>query len=125
MVEYGVYEYTVEEVQALTEYLKNQARQGNLVHYDDAYEVVRHLGAYHGPHDNRLWHLLGLISEREVRVERRHALSAIVTVKSGEGANRPGSGFFELEKELRRYDTDDETTWMAEINGLFAYWPNH
>jgi len=124
MVEYGSYEYTEEEVSTLSEYLKNCARQRRLVHYDDAYAVVRQLGAYHGPHDNRLWHLLGLISEREIH-ERRHALSAIVTIKTGEGANRPGSGFFELERNLERYHIDDDTTWMAEINGLFAYWPNH
>lgn len=124
MVEYGSYDYTEEEVQVLTEWLKNQARQKRIVHYDDAYAVVRHLGAYHGPHDNRLWHLLGLISEREIR-DGRHALSAIVTIKSGDGANRPGSGFFELEKALRRYHMDDETTWTAEVIGLFSYWPNH
>ena len=112
MVEYGSYEYTEGEVLTLTEYLRNCARQRAPVHYDDAYAVVRQLGPYHGPHDNRLWHLLGLISEREIR-EGRHALSAIVTIKSGEGANRPGSGFFDLERELGRYDTDDDTTWMA------------
>jgi len=116
MVEYGLYDYAEEEVQALTEWLKNQARHGEIVNYDDTYEVVRH------PHD--IWHLLGLISEREIH-EGRHALSAIVTIKTGEGANRLGSGFFELERELGRYDTDDETTWAAEVNGLFEYWPNH
>jgi hypothetical protein len=43
--------------------------------------------------------LLGLISETEVAAGR-HALSAIVVIKSGDGANRPGSGFFELERAL-------------------------
>jgi hypothetical protein len=68
--------------------------------------------------------LLGLISENEVTAGR-YALSAIVVVKSGEGANRPGSGFFELEKSLGRYKSDDDTTWLSEIDGLFKYWPNH
>ena len=81
-------------------------------------------GPYHGPRDNRLWTLLGLISETEVKAGR-HALSAIVVIKSGDGANRPGSSFFELEKELGRYTLDDDTTWTAEVNALFTYWPRH
>jgi len=95
-----------------------------VVHYDDAYDVVRQDGLYHGPHDQQLWHLLGLISEMEVRAGR-HALSAIVVIKSGDGANRPGSGFFELEKALHRYKADDDETWLAELDGLFKYWTKH
>ena len=74
-----------------------------------------------GPRDQRLWHLLGLISETEVAAGR-HALSAIVVIKSGDGANRPGSGFVELERALSRYREDDETTRLAELDGLFKYW---
>jgi hypothetical protein len=66
MVQYGPYDYGDTEVSKLTEYLKNCARQKTVVHYDDAYNVVRHFGMYHGPHDQRLWHVLGLISETEV-----------------------------------------------------------
>jgi hypothetical protein len=68
--------------------------------------------------------LLGLVSESEVAAGR-HTLSAIVVVKSGEGANRPGTGFFELEKTLGRYQSDDDTTWLSEIDGLFRYWRQH
>jgi hypothetical protein len=60
----------------------------------------------------------------EVRAGR-HALSAIVVIKSGDGANRPGSGFFELEKALHRYKADDDETWLAELDGLFKYWTKH
>jgi hypothetical protein len=124
MVQYGPYEYSDSEVLKLTEYLKNCARRGEVVHYDDAYVAVRPFGEYHGPHDQRLWHLLGLISETEIKA-KRHALSAIVVIKSGDGANRPGSGFFELEKSFGRYKADDDETWMEEMKGLFAYWANH
>jgi hypothetical protein len=58
--------------------------------------------------------LLGLISEAEIKAGR-HALSAIVVVKSGDGANSPGSGFFELEKGLGIYNVDDDTTWLSEL----------
>jgi hypothetical protein len=121
MVQYGPYDYSDNEVLALTEYLKNCVRQQKIVHYDDAYVVVRECGTYHGPHDQRLWHLLGFISETEVAA-KRPALSAIVVIKSGDGANRPGSGFFELEKALGRYKADDDETWLAELRGL-GYYP--
>jgi len=124
MVQYGPYEFSETEVVKLTEYLKNSARKQIAVHYDDAYEVVRQFGSYHGPHDQRLWHLLGLISETEVAAGR-DALSAIVVLKSGDAANSPGSGFFDLEKELGRYKGDDDTTWSSEVNGLFEYWAKH
>jgi hypothetical protein len=124
MVQYGPYEYSDNEVLKLTEYLKNCARHRKVVHYDDAHIAVKQFGEYHGPHDQRLWHLLGLISETEIKAGR-HALSAIVVIKSGDGANSPGSGFFELEKGLGRYNLDDDTTWSLEVNGLFEYWPKH
>ncbi len=98
--------------------------KSKVVHYDDACDVVRQCGSYHGPHDQRLWHLLGLILETEVSAGR-HALSAIVVVKSGDGANRPGSGFFDLEKTLDRYKAVDDNTWLAELDGLFKYWAKH
>lgn len=124
MVQYGPYEFNDVEISTLTEFLRNCARQERVVHYDDAYDAVRHSGECQGPHDQRLWHLLGLISENEVAVGR-HALSAIVVVKSGDGANRPGTGFFDLERSLGRYKSDDDTTWLFEIDGLFRYWPKH
>jgi hypothetical protein len=120
MVPYGPYEFSETEVLKLTDYLGDCARHGRIVHYDDAYNAVRQFGEFYGPHDQRLWHLLGLISENEVAAGRC-ALSASVVVKSGEGKNYPGSGFFELEKTLGRYKSDDDTTWIAEINGLSEY----
>jgi hypothetical protein len=38
-----------------------------------------------------------------------------VVIKSGDGANRPGSGFFELEKALGRdkADADEDVGWRS------------
>jgi hypothetical protein len=47
------------------------------------------------------------------------------TSESGDGANRPDSGFFGLEKDLGRYKADDDATWLAELDGLFRYWGEH
>jgi hypothetical protein len=124
VITYGPYSFEPIEIDVMTTHLQNCARNCTPIHYDDAWERVNSYGAYYGPQDPRLWHLLGYVSEEEVRAGRA-ALSAIVTVKSGKGANRPGAGFFNLEKELGRYVADDETTWMNEINWLFDYWPSH
>jgi len=121
MVSYGSFTYSDPEVGALTTYLRDCARRGQITHYDDSYNVAQKFGSYHGPHDQRLWWLLGYISEEEIKAGRC-ALSAIVVIKSGEGANRPGHGFFELERRLGRYKSDDDSTWLAEIDGLFQYW---
>jgi len=121
MVHYGPYEYGESEVLKLTEYLKKSARQERPVHYDDAFAAVKEFGLCSGPRDQRLWHLLGLISETEVAAGR-HALSAIVVIKSGDAANRPGSGFFELERALtkqvqrrRRDDVAGRVGWAVQV----------
>lgn len=124
MTQYGPYDFTEQEVAELTRFLEGQARLGRVVHYDDAYNAVRNFGEYYGPRDQRLWHLLGLISDNEVSAGRP-ALSAIVVIKSGDGANRPGVGFYELEKSLGRHLGDDDATWIAEMNALSEYWPGH
>jgi hypothetical protein len=124
MLQYGYCEFEEIEVNELAEYLKSCARKEMVIHYDDCFDVVRKFGGYHGPHDSRLWHLLGLITETEV-AGGRCALSAIVVVKNGEGANRPGSGFFEVMKKLGRYRASEDKTWLAELDCLFKYWPKH
>jgi hypothetical protein len=47
------------------------------------------------------------------------------TSESGDGANRPDSGFFGLEKDLGRYKAEDDATWLAELDGLFTYGGEH
>jgi hypothetical protein len=68
--------------------------------------------------------LLGLISETEVAAGR-HALSAIVVIKSGDGATAPAPAFLNWKGALGRYREDDERTWLAELDGLFKYWSKH
>jgi hypothetical protein len=121
---YHANDYSGVEVSTMTEFLRHCARQRKIVHYDDAYEVVRPYGEFHGPHDKRLWDLLGMFSEQEVAAGRC-ALSAIVVIKTGDRANRAGLGFFELERKLGRYKGGNDQTWLAEIDGLFKYWPRH
>ena len=121
---YGPKDYQLAEIAGMTKFLQDCARQQRLTHYDEACEVASHWGQYQGPHDKRLWDLLGLISEHEVATGRA-ALSAVVVLKAGDGANRPGQGFFELERKLGRYKEDDDKTWLGEIDALFKYWPKH
>jgi hypothetical protein len=97
-------------------------QQRDVVHYDYAYIAVRNSAITTARTISDYGTLLGLISEAEIKAGR-HALSAIVVIKSGDGANSPGSGFFELEKGLGIYNVDDDTTWSSEVNGLFEYWP--
>jgi hypothetical protein len=113
--------YSQTEISKMTEYLQTCARQQKTINYDDAWVVARQYGSFQGPHDKRLWDLLGVVSGLEVEAGRG-ALSAVVVTKEN---NRPGHGFFELEKELGRYAKDDETTWIAEIEALFSYWKTH
>src|SRR5438034_11348631 len=83
MVSYGSFTYSDLEVGALTTYLRDCARRGQITHYDDSYNVAQKFGSYHGPHDQRLWWLLGYISEEEIKAGRC-ALSAIVVIKRSE-----------------------------------------
>jgi len=101
-------DYSQTEISKMTEYLQNCARQQRTINYAEAWVVARQYGSFQGPHDKRLWDLTS-------------SPDTIVTKES----NRPGHGFFELEKELGRYTKDDETTWIAEIGELFAYWKTH
>src|SRR3954447_998352 len=109
------YEYDESEISAVRKFLHDCARKKKIIHYDDAFEVARNCGMYYGPHDKRLWDLLGIISEREIQIGRG-ALSAIVTVK---GTDLPGDGFFKLEQRLGRYRVDDVTTWGFEVKEIF------
>lgn len=69
--------------------------------------------------DQRLFHLLGEISEEE-NAAGRGMLSVIVVHKSGD--MQPGPGFFELAKKLGRNTTDILKCWIEELNDVRAYW---
>jgi molybdopterin synthase catalytic subunit len=70
-------------------------------------------------HDQRLFHLLGELSEEEDACGRG-MLSVIVVHKSGD--MQPGPGFFELAKRLGRDTSDILNCWIKELKKVHAYW---
>jgi molybdopterin synthase catalytic subunit len=70
-------------------------------------------------HDQRLFHLLGEISEEE-DASGRGMLSVIVVHKVGD--MQPGPGFFELAKQLGRDTSDILKCWVEELKKVHAYW---
>jgi hypothetical protein len=70
-------------------------------------------------HDQRLFHLLGELSEEE-DASGRGMLSVIVVHKSGD--MQPGPGFFELAKNLGRDTSDILKCWIEELKKVHAYW---
>lgn len=70
-------------------------------------------------HDQRLFHLLGEISEVE-DAAGRGTLSVIVVHKAGD--MQPGPGFFELAKQLGRDTSDILKCWVEELKKVHAYW---
>lgn len=70
-------------------------------------------------HDQRLFHLLGELSQEE-DAEGRGMLSAMVVHKTGD--MEPGPGFFELAKELGHDASDKTKFWIEEMKKIYAYW---
>jgi molybdopterin synthase catalytic subunit len=70
-------------------------------------------------HDQRLFHLLGELSEEE-DASGRGMLSVIVVHKAGD--MQPGPGFFELAKQLGRDTSDILKCWVEELKKVHAYW---
>lgn len=70
-------------------------------------------------HDQRLFHLLGELSQEE-DASGRGMLSVIVVHKSGD--MQPGPGFFELAKQLGRDTSDILKCWIEELKRVHAYW---
>lgn len=70
-------------------------------------------------HDQGLFHLLGELSKEE-DASGKGMLSAIVVHKTGDMA--PGTGFFELAKQLGRDTSDKTTCWVEEIKKVYAGW---
>jgi molybdopterin synthase catalytic subunit len=70
-------------------------------------------------HDQRLFHLLGELSEEE-DASGRGMLSVIVVHKAGD--MQPGPGFFELAKQLGRNTSDILKCWVEELKKVHAYW---
>jgi hypothetical protein len=101
-----------------TAILQSYAKQRQMIPYSDFVSNI-HAVEFEGPHDPRLWHLLGEISEAEAE-EGRGMLSALVVHKGGDF--QPGPGFFELAKRLGRDTSDIEKFWIQEVKKVFASW---
>jgi molybdopterin synthase catalytic subunit len=83
-------------------------------------ELVKHISTIHfDAYDQRLFHLLGDISESE-EAAGRGMLSAIVVHKTGD--MEPGPGFFELASKLGRKTSDKTKCWVEEIKRVYACW---
>ena len=96
--------------------LSKYARQRRTIAYSEFAKEIHSI--QFEPHDFRLFGLLGEISTEE-STAGRGMLSALVVVKE---ENIPGSGFFELAKQLG-YDTKDhDTFWAEEVNRVYAAW---
>ena len=70
-------------------------------------------------HDQRLFHLLGEVSEEE-DVAGRGMISVIVVHKTGD--MQPGPGFFELASRLGRDTSDILECWIKELKRVHAHW---
>ena len=70
-------------------------------------------------HDQRLFHLLGEVSEQE-DAAGRGMISVIVVHKKGD--MQPGPGFFELAKRLGRDTSDILGCWIKELKKVHAQW---
>ena len=96
--------------------LSKYARLGRTIAYSEFVKKIHSIQLE--PHDFRLFGLLGEISKEESKAGRG-MLSALVVIKD---ENIPGSGFFELVKQLG-YDTKDhDTFWAEEVNRIYAAW---
>ncbi len=106
------------------EFLILKARNNRTTTYEEAWAVARKYGDYSGPHDPQLWHMLGVISARELD-SGRPPLSVLVTHKSGERHGFPGVGFFSLMKEKGCEYKDEATTFSEHSKSTFDYWAIH
>lgn len=97
------------------------AKKEKLITYSDLVSKIRS-GFFTdiGPHDPRLFQLLGEISIEEDK--NNHGMLSVVVIR--EVDQRPGPGFFKLAKQLGKIfsDSEKEELWIAELNKVFHYW---
>ena len=107
------------DTKTIYEEIKEVAKDGGYVNYGDIAPLV---GLDMEMPGDRL--RIGAILDRINRVEHRAGrplLSAVVILKE---ENKPGKGFFDLAKEIRRQspNEDDITFWVEELKRVHAYW---
>ena len=74
------------------------------------------------PHDLAMDYLLEQVS-REEHAACRPLLSVIVVHKGGDMS--PGSGFYDLARELDFHVSDRVAFWCSEFQRVTDYWRNH
>ena len=109
------------ETKAIYEKIKRVAKKGEYVNYGDIAPLV---GLDMEMPGDRI--RIGAILDCINRVEHRAGrplLSAVVILKD---ENKPGMGFFDLAKELRRQSSneDDLLFWIEELIRVHAHWRN-
>lgn len=93
------------------------ARHRQMIPYSDFVMGIRSI--HFDPHDSRLAHFLGEISEEESKAGRG-MLTALVVHKRGD--YQPGPGFFDLANKLGYDTTDIVKFWIEEIKRVFTAW---
>jgi hypothetical protein len=97
--------------------LAERAKRGKTIAYSDfANQLV---AVRLEPRDVRLAHLLGDISTEEDSAGRG-MLTVLVVHKSGD--LKPGPGFFDLARKLRRNTVDEVECWIKEFKFVVKAW---
>jgi hypothetical protein len=95
------------------------AKNGELITYSGLIAKIRSIIPTDlGPHDPRLFHILGEISIEEDR-SNRGMLSAVVI---READRQPGPGFFKLANDLDKNTSNKEDFWIGEVQKVFGQW---
>jgi molybdopterin synthase catalytic subunit len=88
-----------------------------MISYSD---LVKHIQTIKlDAHDPRLFHMLGEISSDE-DAAGRGMLSVLVVHKVGD--MQPGTGFFELAKQLGRNTSNILKCWVDELHKVHSVW---
>jgi len=96
------------------------ARAGKTIYYSDLANILG-LPTSGDQMRHEVSHLLGEISEDEVTLHKRPMLSAVVVSREN---NRPGSGFYELARQLKKLTAGEaeEDFWVQEVNRVYTVW---
>jgi hypothetical protein len=97
--------------------LADRAKVRGMIPYSDLAARIKSVRLE--AHDQRLFHLLGELSEEE-DASGRGMLSVIVVHKDGD--MQPGPGFFELAEQRGRNTSDILKCWVEELKKVHAYW---
>lgn len=93
------------------------AKAGGKIPYSELVAKVKTITLQ--PESYALANMLGEISTEE-NAAGRGMLSVVVVHKSGD--TQPGTGFFELAKELGRDTSNHTRCWIEEFNRVHTYW---